>query len=311
MNGPTCSSLLALALPASANFNVATCRQCRLQYKSHDWVKWGLAVRKDPASWLGQVSMPLLLGLEKPSLMCSVERAGPEGSSHKLILHWSVKEDSNKFLLRVGSVLWQYRWRWCHVVSPWMLGSIKKTSPVEWGNYISAPLLGEWSAGTNGTLEVSLRYTANPHASLEKSTLNIASSEWSDWSDSTGPVAFGLSHPEPGNQEVEVYFEEDPCRANVKWRSFVAEAHYRLEYRLRLRHSDEEKLPWKLVAWREATTDTQEFTQKLVGLMMLGYEKKHRRAILRVCSNSLGHVCSLQLVSVWHRKSCRLKAFEA
>ena len=275
MNGPTCSSLLALALPAAEpNFNVANCRQCRLQYKSHDWVKWGLAVRKDPASWLGQVSMPLLLGLEKPSLMCSVERAGPEGSSHKLILHWSVKEDSNKCLLRVGSVLWQYRWRWCHVVSPWMLGSIKKTSPVEWGNYISAPLFGEWSAGTSGTLEVSLRYTANPHASLEASTLNIASSEWSDWSDSTGPVVFGFSPPEPGNQEVEVYFEEDPCRANVKWRSFVADAHYRLEYRLRLGQS-EEKLPWKLVAWREATTDTQEFTQKLVGLMLLG-EKKHR-----------------------------------
>ena len=126
--------------------------------------------------------MPVLLGLEKPVLMCSVERSGPEGSSPKLILHWSVREDSNKFLLRAGSVLWQYRWRWCNMLSQWNLGSIKKTSPVEWGNYISAPLLGEWSAGTSGTLEVSLRYSANPQASLEAATLNLASCDWSEWS---------------------------------------------------------------------------------------------------------------------------------
>lgn len=197
ITGPTCSAVLAVALPSGAK-SARAC-VCRLQYKSHDWVKWGLAVRKEPAAWLGQVSMPMLLGLEKPVVMCSVERSGPEGRSYKLILHWSIKADSNRFLLRVGSLLWQYRWRW-HL-RDWTLGSIKKTSAVEWGNYISAPLLGEWSAVNSGNLEISLRYTANC-SSLEVSSLNIAACDWSEWSESTS-VVLGMAPPDPGDQKLQ------------------------------------------------------------------------------------------------------------
>ena len=271
ITGPTCSAVLAVALPKASA--IATSRQCRLQYKSYDWVKWGLAVRKDPPAWLGQVSMPLLLGLEKPVLMCSVERSGPDGNSHKLVLHWSVREDSNKFLLRVGSVLWQYRWRWCHVLGDWTLGNIKKTSPVEWGNYISAPLVGEWSAGTSGSLEVSLRYSANQDQGISTGSLNVASCDWSDWSDSTGPVMLGISPPEPGDQVIQVTLDQtDPCRVTIQWHKFLAEAQYRLEYRVQLKSCEEEKnsqLPWKLVAWKETSAEI-DFTQILDNLMYLG-----------------------------------------
>ena len=62
----------------------------------------------------------------------------------------------------------------------------------------------------------------------------------------------------------------NPCRASIRWHSFVAEPHYQLEYRVQLRGSEEKGL-WDLVAWREAAADLQQdFTQILDTLMQLG-----------------------------------------
>ena len=66
----------------------------------------------------------------------------------------------------------------------------------------------------------------------------------------------------------------DPCRASIRWHSFVAEPHYRLEYRVQLRGEVSQFGLWDLVAWKEAAADLQQdFTQILGNLMQLGKSK--------------------------------------
>ena len=283
--GSFCSALLAAVLPSEFGaVSAGPCqKQLRIRYKSQDWVKWGLAVRKDPSNWLGQVSLPLLIGLEKPAVMCSVVRCGADGLSHKLILHWSLKETSNKLLLCVGSMLWQYRWRWFRRHSDhdddgdgsWVLGPIKKCSPVDWGNYCSAPLVGEWTSASNGAVEMSVRYSANPTASPE-ATLSLACSVWSEWSASTGEVELAIPPPKPGEQDLEVSLDDhNPCEAKLTWRSFRADVGYRLEYRVLLTCPDDRvSEDWELVAWWEDSAErTEAFVQNLAELKKLG--QKH------------------------------------
>ena len=237
-------------------------RICRLVFKAQDWVKWSLAVRKDPMCWLGQLSMPVLVGLEQPVVMCRAERAGENGLLQELVLHWSVKERSNRSLLAVGTMLWQYRWRW-HDALDWSLGPMKTLSVVEWGNYSSAPLRGEWCTGS-GLLEVSLRYTAQSRSTT---------CAWSDWSECAS-VSLSISPPEP--RALHISFQDDPCRALLTWES-GAES-YRLEHRIQLKElKDEEWHEGHLVGWFEGEKD---FLHELTNLKSLGF-RRHFEGILR------------------------------
>lgn len=248
-NEPTAT---VLAVSPENRLERSESRICRLVFKAQDWVKWSLAVRKDPMCWLGHVSMPILVGLERPVVMCRAERAGENGLLQELVLHWSVKERSNRSLLAVGTMLWQYRWRWHHGVD-WSLGPMKKLSVVEWGNYSSAPLLGEWSTGS-GLLEVCLRYTAQSRSTT---------CAWSEWSDCAS-VSLGISPPEP--RALHVSLQDDPCRALLTWETSGAEA-YQLEHRVQLKDDEEEWHEGHLVGWFESEKD---FVHELTNLKSLG-----------------------------------------
>ncbi|CAK9117573.1 unnamed protein product [Durusdinium trenchii] len=308
MRGPVCSALLA-AVVVPMEPGGACQKQCRLLYKSKDWVKWGLAVRKDPPNWLGQVSMPILLGLEKPVVMCSLVRSGSDGLSHKLVLHWSVREASNKILLCLGSLLWQYRWRWCHAedANAWSLGPIKKTSALEWGSYCSAPLIGDWTPATGGAVEISLRYKGNsiefPNSSATRQHLSLSCCAWSDWSDSTGPTELKISPPRPQEEDLKVCMDDhNPCKASLTWHAFVAEVGYSLDYRVLLKCDDRVREDWELVGWWEGDAGRAEaFVQALSDL------KPSQTYSVRVEARyaggggwSEGLMTSFQTLHTWH-----------
>eukprot|EP00931_Biecheleriopsis_adriatica_P036361 TRINITY_DN20951_c0_g1_i1.p1 TRINITY_DN20951_c0_g1~~TRINITY_DN20951_c0_g1_i1.p1 ORF type:complete len:1886 (+),score=318.00 TRINITY_DN20951_c0_g1_i1:165-5822(+) len=174
---------------------------CRLMHKHlTDWNKWSQVVRKDTGAWLGQASMPAVLGLAPPQVQCRVEAAGLDGLCQKVVLHWSVEAESNDVLRHAGRPLWQYRWRWHGAVrskgdSGWTAGPMLTTSWEASGSYRSPPLQGPWTPRASGLLELAVRYTGSPD-SADVSIGIPGHCYWSEWSRGAVPVALGVPQPQ-------------------------------------------------------------------------------------------------------------------
>ncbi|CAE7206379.1 Znhit6 [Symbiodinium sp. CCMP2592] len=190
----------------------------RLAYKQPDWVKWGLAVRKDPCTWLGQATLPLLLGLEPPTLKAKARletRRSPD-LDQEVVLDWALPESERESLGLGGlkDLLWTWQYRWRMDEKEWTMGpagfAARETVVEGSQGFESGPLKGPWGASLSGSrrLEMSVRYSSQEGLS----------SEWSGW----GSAAVILGLPTPlASEELDVEVNDsDPCEATVRWRAF-------------------------------------------------------------------------------------------
>ena len=278
---------LAASVPVSSP---GTAVIFRLAYKQPDWVKWGLAVRKDPGTWLGQATLPLLLNLEPPRLRCFAR-----SRCREVALEWALPESLGLLKLKGEDRLWswQYRWR-LQESKEWTLGPEMAGRESVQGSFESRPLRGPWEpwdpsdmslSGLSGRLdlEISVRYSYREGLA----------SEWSDWG--SGAVTLGLPTPIASEGlEVEVN-DYDPCEATVRWKAFEIPGFLssEVDYRILLRSWPESSCKGgsRCTKWVPLETDDDANrirVCRLTGLQQLGFNCQKKR--VHVANSSRQHL---------------------
>ena len=264
---------LAASVPVSSP---GTAVIFRLAYKQPDWVKWGLAVRKDPGTWLGQATLPLLLNLEPPRLRCFARSRCQE-----VALEWALPESLLKLKGADRLWSWQYRWR-LEESKEWTLGpefAARERFEGSVGSFESGPLRGPWDMSLSGVrrrVEMSVRYSYRE---------GLASAEWSDWG--SGAVTLGLPTPIASEGlEVEVN-DYDPCEATVRWKAFEIPGFLssEVDYRILLRSWPESSCKGgsRCTKWVPLETDddaNRNRVCRLTGLQQLGFNCKKKEFML-------------------------------